>query len=170
MRVSMIVPLLLPALFPALALAQPPTPNTPVGHVVIIFQENQSFDHYFGTYPAAANLPGEPPFQAAPGTPSVNGLGGALLTKNPNLGAPFRIDRSEAKSLIGICDNNHDYTPEQAAYDSGLLDQFVQLLGPSGGGCRPDFVMGYVNRNAVTAIWNYTQHFGLTDNHFGSTV
>jgi phospholipase C len=30
--------------------------------------------------------------------------------------------------------------------------------------------MGYVNRNAVTAIWNYTQHFGLTDNHFGSTV
>ena len=102
MRVSMIVPLLLPALFPALALAQPPTPNTPVGHVVIIFQENQSFDHYFGTYPAAANLPGEPPFQAAPGTPSVNGLGGALLTKNPNLGAPFRIDRSEAKSLIGI--------------------------------------------------------------------
>lgn len=169
MRVSMIVPLLLPALFPAVAWAQPLTPNTPVEHVVIIFQENQSFDHYFGTYPTAANLPGEPPFQAAPGTPSVNGLGGALLTKNPNLDAPFRIDRSEAKSLIGICDNNHDYTPEQAAYDSGLLDQFVQLLGPSGGGCRPDFVMGYVDGNTVTALWNYAQHFGLSDNHYGST-
>jgi hypothetical protein len=39
--------------------------------------------------------------------------------------AAFRFDRSEARSLIGICDNNHDYTPEQAAYDSGLLDQFV---------------------------------------------
>jgi phospholipase C len=58
MRVSMIVSLLLPALLPAVALAQPPTPLTPVEHVVIIFQENQSFDHYFGTYPIAANPPG----------------------------------------------------------------------------------------------------------------
>ena len=169
MRVSLIVPLLVPALFPAIALAQPPTPLTPIEHVVIIFQENQSFDHYFGTYPIATNPPGEPPFQAAPGTPSVNGLGNALLTRNPNLSAPFRIDRSGAKTLIGICDNNHDYTPEQAAYDRGLLDQFVQLLGPSGGGCRPDFVMGYVDGNTVTALWNYAQHFGLSDNHFGST-
>jgi hypothetical protein len=65
-------------------------------------------------------------------------------------------------------DNNHDYTPEQAAYDSGLLDQFLQLLGPSGGGCRPDFVMGCVDGDTVTAVWNYAQHFGLSDNHFGS--
>ena len=34
---------------------------SPIEHLVVIFQENVSFDHYFGTYPNAANLPGETP-------------------------------------------------------------------------------------------------------------
>ena len=42
---------------------------TPIKHVIVIFQENESFDHYFGTYPSAANPPGETPFIAAAGTP-----------------------------------------------------------------------------------------------------
>ena len=41
---------------------------TPIKHVVVIFQENVSFDHYFGTYPNAANTDGQT-FHAAPGTP-----------------------------------------------------------------------------------------------------
>src|SRR4029077_4360061 len=47
--------------------------KTPIKHLVVIFQENVSFDHYFGTYPVAANTDGSP-FIAAPGTPAVNGL------------------------------------------------------------------------------------------------
>ena len=43
-------------------------PRTPIKHVVVIFQENVSFDHYFGTYPNAANTDGQA-FHAAPGTP-----------------------------------------------------------------------------------------------------
>src|SRR3954451_20479301 len=35
------------------------SPATPIQHLVVIFQENVSFDHYFGTYPKAANRPGE---------------------------------------------------------------------------------------------------------------
>src|SRR5215469_11202978 len=58
---------------------------TPIQHLVVIFQENVSFDHYFGTYPNAGNPAGEPPFHARPGTPSVNGFTTALLTNNPNL-------------------------------------------------------------------------------------
>ncbi len=82
----------------AQAAAQPTA--TPIKHLVVIFQENVSFDHYFGTYPNAANPPGEPSFKAAPGTPTVNGLSGALLTDNPNVTAtgkqvnPQRLDRS----------------------------------------------------------------------------
>ena len=38
---------------------------TPIQHIVVIFQENVSFDHYFGTYPYAMNPAGEPPFHAA---------------------------------------------------------------------------------------------------------
>src|SRR4029077_11643239 len=57
---------------------------TPIQHLVVIFQENVSFDHYFATYPNALNPPGEPSFSAKADTPTVNGLAGALLTQNPN--------------------------------------------------------------------------------------
>src|SRR5580698_2901155 len=57
---------------------------TPIKHLVVIFGENVSFDHYFGTYPNAANPAGEPMFNAATNTPAVNGLTEALLTDNPN--------------------------------------------------------------------------------------
>src|SRR5262249_43327327 len=62
----------------------PPATTTPIQHLVVIFQENVSFDHYFGTYPTATNPAGEPAFQASADTPSVNGLTEALLTNNPN--------------------------------------------------------------------------------------
>ena len=53
--------------------APPPDTATPIKHLVVIFQENVSFDHYFGTYPQAANTGGQT-FHAAAGTPSVDGL------------------------------------------------------------------------------------------------
>jgi phospholipase C len=58
---------------------------TPIKHVVVIFGENISFDHYFGSYPNALNPGNEPKFYAKPGTPSVNGFNDALLYSNPNL-------------------------------------------------------------------------------------
>lgn len=58
--------------------------TTPITHLVVIFQENVSFDHYFGTYPKATNPSGDPQFTAAAGTPAVDGLTTDLLTHNPN--------------------------------------------------------------------------------------
>src|ERR1700744_762231 len=74
-------------LAPAVVQAQPNSSTaTPIKHVVVIFGENISFDHYFGTYPFATNPRNEPRFVPAPGTPAVNGLlAGGLLTSNPNL-------------------------------------------------------------------------------------
>src|SRR3954454_12088003 len=67
---------------------------TPIKHLVVIYDENISFDHYFGTYPHAANPPGEPAFHPARRTPSVNGLTEALRIDNPNSANPQRLDRS----------------------------------------------------------------------------
>src|SRR5471032_88637 len=98
---------------------------TPIQHLVVIFQENISFDHYFATYPFATNPPGEPAFYAYPTTPSVNGLSAAFLTNNANATntanstgatAPFRLDRSQAATA----DQDHNYLAEQLAYHSGL--------------------------------------------------
>ena len=62
---------------------------TPIQHLVVIFDENISFDHYFGVYPHALNPPGEPRFTAATDTPLINGLYKVLLTDNPNLANPL---------------------------------------------------------------------------------
>ena len=142
--------------------------TTPIRHVVVIFDENNSFDHYFGTYPRALNPLGQPPFNAAPGTPAVNGLTPALLTMNPNSVQPFRLDRT----VETTCDNDNHYTDEQSAYHAGLLDKFPEST--SAVGCQPGLSMGYYDGNTVTALWNYAQHFAMSDNffdtEFGTTV
>src|SRR3979490_3356645 len=81
--------------------------STPIQHLVVIFQENVSFDHYFGTYPNAANTDGTP-FHASAGTPTVNGLPPALLSANPNTANPQRIP----SAIPLTCDQGHGYTQE----------------------------------------------------------
>ena len=155
--------------------AAPAVTSTPIKHVVVIFDENISFDHYFGTYPNAANTSGQP-FYAAPGTPTVNGLTGSLLTANPNGVNPQRLDPANINDLL-TCDQNHDYTPEQFAFDNGAMDHFTAAGGtatttgmsPTGQSCTASDVMNYYDGNTVTAMWNYAQRFALNDNSFGTT-
>ena len=151
---------------------------TPIKHLVVIFQENVSFDHYFASYPWALNPGQEPQFHALPNTPTVNGLSGALLNLNPNLNAanktgasnPFRLDRSQAATQ----DMDHDYTAEQMAFDGGVMDLFPANTGTAGPPPNPPpsavtstgQVMGYYDGNRVTALWNYAQHYAMNDNSY----
>jgi len=161
--------------------------TTPIKHLVVIFQENVSFDHYFGTYPNAANTSGQP-FHAAKGTPKVNnlldtpGAGGTgnLLTNNPNKDAggnqvnPRRYDPANINDVL-TCDQNHDYGPEQMAFNGGQMDKFVTTVGTGSGTsgtgqpCNAGDVMNYYDGNTVTGLWNYAQHFAMSDNSFNTT-
>lgn len=138
---------------------------TPIRYLVVIFQENRSFDHYFGIYPNAENRPGDPFFTPKKGTPSVNGLTQVLLTQNKNQVQPFRVSPAEVNTP---CDPDHDYTPIQQSCDKGLMDQFVEATSPTCPGSLGRTVMGYFDGNTVTALWNYAQSFSLSDN-FHST-
>jgi phospholipase C len=167
---------------------------TPIKHLVVIFQENVSFDHYFGTYPNALNLPGETPFVAKKNTPVVNSLktpldvnnkfaplaGVDLINNNPNNNSsapgngkqngsaasnPFRLAPSQALTN----DQGHNESPEESAYDNGKMDGFPAWTGssappPSGLANPKALVMGYFDGNTTTALWNYAQHFALNDN------
>ena len=144
---------------------------TPIQHVVVIFDENNSFDHYFATYPNALNPVGEPAFNPVPNTPLVNGLTPALISNNPNSVKPYRLDRNMAST----CDNDNHYADEQKAYDAGLLDKFPESTNAAvSATCPAGLVMGYYDGNTVTALWNYAQNFALSDNffdtEFGTTV
>src|SRR6202011_302400 len=133
---------------------------TPIKHLVVIFQENVSFDHYFGTYPNAMNLAGETPFTAKKRTPKVNNLanpldvnndfgplaGLDLLNHNPNsnpnvplppdnaktngAGASNPFRLSPAQALTA--DQGHNESPEESAYDNGKMDGFPAYVGTAG--------------------------------------
>jgi phospholipase C len=154
---------------------------TPIKHLVVIFNENRSFDHYFATYPTATNPPGEPVFKAARNTPAVNNLAANpyLLNNNGNFtnpangaGAanPFRIDRTQ----VNTAGQNHAYTAEQQANDNGAADLFPKFTGHGTSGGAGAFgttgmVMGYYDGNTVTGMWNYAQHFAMSDNAYTGT-
>jgi phospholipase C len=156
-------------------------PTGAIQHVVVIFQENVSFDHYFGTYPRALNPPGETPFTSRSGTPEVDGLTPALLQQNPNArnprngaGAinPFRLSPAEAATA----DQDHSYQSEQLAFDDGQMDLFPFSVGNadgpeqgSGVTATKGLTMGYYDGNTVTAMWNYAQHYAMNDRFFDTT-
>jgi phospholipase C len=162
--------------------------TTPIKHVVIIFQENVSFDHYFGTYPHAANTDGQP-FHGAGGatvnglydSPGLNGQG-TLLTNNPNTDSgghqvnPRRLDPTNINDILQ-CDQDHNYNDEQKAFDDGKMDKFVTTVGngngtsksPTGQLCQKSDVMNYYDGNTVTGMWNYAKNFAMSDNFFAST-
>ena len=164
--------------------------KTPIKHLVVIFNENRSFDHYFGTYPNALNPEGEPVFEPAKNTPrDINNLlsNPALLDNNPNLNPlnnvaatsnsfasipsnPFRLDRTQANTA----DQSHNYSSEQRAYDAGKNDLFPLDVGSGSSGGAGAFgtkaqVMGYFDGNTVTAYWNYAQNYAMSDNAWTDT-
>lgn len=151
---------------------------TPIKHLVVIFNENRSFDHYFATYPYATNPAGEPVFKAVANTPKVNNLvanptllsmngNGSVALNGTDAANPFRLDRSQANTKS----QNHAYTAEQRAYDNGKADLFPKNTGSGTAGGAGAFgtkgqVMGYFDGNTVTAMWNYAQKFSMNDNAY----
>jgi phospholipase C len=177
-----------PAMGSALAAVAPvATSNTttPIKHLVVIYQENVSFDHYFGTYPRAANTSGQPfDGESARVNNLLNSKGaggvGSLLTNNPNRDGtgnqvnPRRLDPANINDII-TCSQNHSYNSEQMAFNGGAMDKFVTTVGTGSGKsgtgqpCSASDVMNYYDGNAVTAYWNYAQRFSMSDNSFGTT-
>jgi phospholipase C len=141
---------------------------SPIKHVVVLFDENVSYDHYFGTYPSAKNTDGTK-FYAVSSTPANDNLiTSGNLTSNPNSYDPTRLSPDEAMT----CDQNHAYGPEQKAANNGAMDAFPenvsvdQCTGNLFG--APGLTMDYYDGNTVTGLWNYAQQYAMSDNSFDS--
>jgi len=133
---------------------------TPIKHVVVIFQENISYDHYFGTYPNAMNLPGETAFHASPRTPRNNNLltpldvnngfkplvGVDLINNNPNSistnpvapnnnkqNGPIAANPFRLSAVQALtADQGHNESPEESAYNNGHMDGFPAFVDTQG--------------------------------------
>jgi phospholipase C len=146
---------------------------TPIKHVVVVFGENISFDHYFGTYPGTNNL--VTPLDTTNGFAPLAGVD--LLNHNPvaanaanGTGAvnPFLLT-GPAQAFTN--DMGHNYKPEQQASDNGAMDLFPEFTGTAGpppgspaAALTKGLVMAYFDSGTVGEYWSIAQNFALNDN------
>ncbi len=132
-----------------------------IRHVVVIMQENRSFDSYFGTYPGAD------------GIPMQNGVP-AVCVPNPRTGQCVRPYHDPNDKNGG---GPHGHVDAVADIDGGKMDGFIAQAEGGKRGCRnpnnpnctngttPD-VMGYHDAREIPNYWAYAKNFVLQDHMF----
>ena len=143
--------------------------RSPIEHTIIVYQENISFDHYFGTFPGVDGIPA-----------------GASQSHSPSATySPFRLD---GRTQDVTCDVDHGYADMIKMADHGAMDMFTQLgndkaEGPTVSGSPtcpslenqpsgPALSLGYYDGSAgdpsapLGDYWSLASHYTLADNFF----
>jgi len=120
--------------------------TSPIKHIVVIMQENRSFDNYFGTYPGANGIP--------------NGVCMPLSPDNPEIGCvkPFLSTRAVS------ADMPHGYQSSIVAYDNGRMDGYLVAENEN-----PQ-TMSYYDNKTVPYYWDLARHYVLADNFYSSVL
>jgi phospholipase C len=133
-----------------------------VEHVVILIQENRSFDHYFGAYRGVRGFDdrrNRAAFRQA-GFPR-KGFGGHLL--------PFHMSTEHGKAQCQD-DINHSWGPLHRSWDGGRMDRFlVEHLHANGADAGP-LTMGYYTREDIPFYWALADAFTLCDRYHCSVL
>jgi phospholipase C len=133
-----------------------------VEHIVILTQENQSFDHYFGTLrgvrgfsdPRAVKLPNGRPVWFQPNVPDVYGLGVAELP-------PFRV-KLPSLGLTYLPGTPHDWQSSHAAWNLGKYDGWVPAKSP--------LTMAYLKRDDIPYHYALADAFTVCDAYHCSVM
>ncbi len=115
----------------------------PIEHIVILYEENRTFDHYFGTYPGANGISMN---IALPKTPGSN-----------ETVRPFHIPTTSTHDL------DHSNRAAKIAYNNGKMDGFVYAE-------KSNLTMGYYDSRDIPYYWDYASKFVLMDNFFTSQM
>ncbi|HEY1470492.1 MAG TPA: alkaline phosphatase family protein [Candidatus Acidoferrum sp.] len=144
----------------------PPTPSacsslTDIDHVVILIQENRSFDHYFGSYRGVRGFADQSmAFQQPDPANTTNAPIGTLL--------PFHLDTSTTNAAC-THDINHDWVPQHQSWDNGAMDGFVSSRLPIDANDAV-LAMGYYNRADLPYYYALADAFTVCDNFFCSVM
>jgi phospholipase C len=125
-----------------------PQAATPIKHLVVLMQENHTFDNYFGTYPGADGLPADTKMPIEPKDPSIGSV------------TPWHIGNST------ITDLSHNAATYLEQFDNGKMDGFVSALNNRNQNGRQ--AMGYYNGQDIPYYWNLAQNYVLFDHFFSS--
>jgi len=127
---------------------------TPIKHVIVVMQENHSFDNYFGTYPTAnGSLVNSITSKLHPvdGIPQDICLAQGTACDSPHL--------SSVSNPLNPIEGQVTYERD---YASGMMNGFAASSGPQS--------MVYFDYHQVAAYWDYAEEYGLADRYFASAL
>src|ERR1700722_11388852 len=134
---------------------------TDIEHVVILIQENRSFDHYFGSYRGVRGFSDQSAaFQQPDPANTMSAPGGVLL--------PFHLDTSQSNAAC-THDITHDWIPQHQSWNNGAMDGFVssRLAINSNDALLS---MGYYTRADLPYYYAVADAFTICDNYFCSVI
>lgn len=131
-----------------------------IEHIVILIQENRSFDHYFGTHKGVAG------FQDPDAIPGVFGQSG-FPTATSKL-FPFHLDTTQG----GDCTNDidHSWGPQHTYWDGGAMDKFVSEHVAVDGPANGPLCMGYYTRKDLPFYYALADAFTICDQYHCSVL
>ncbi len=118
-------------------------PDIPLRHLIVVMQENRSFDHYFGAMPGVEGIPADASNPDANGDPVT----------------PFHTD------AYCIRDVAHSWSATHAQYNGGAMDGFVTTNGRNGARA-----LGYLDGSDLPFYWDLAQTFAMSDHHHCSVL
>ena len=150
-----------PLIQTALAAAKPAGKLSDIDHVVILIQENRSFDHYFGTLSGVRGFADPSGLTALhqQGYP-VEGFGGELL--------PFHLQAPGSPDCFP--DITHDWVPQHESWDSGAMDAFVKTHLAVDGSQAGPATMGYYERADIPYYYGVADAFTICDSYHCSVL
>lgn len=149
-----------------------------VKYVFVLYQENRSFDSYFGTFPGANGLFSQPAADTPGFSQPIENTDGSMSTISP-----FRIGPAQYAADLDDVDHSHvrmaekmDVVDGHAKMDRFALveekkyikkgDKFPSLMAKQYG----ELTMAYEDCNTVPYLWNFASRFVLFDNFFQHTI
>jgi phospholipase C len=147
----------------------PSTPSVPaacskltdIEHVVILIQENRSFDHYFGSYRGVRGFSDQSIAFQQPNPAN---------TTSPPIGKllPFHLDTTKTDAAC-THDITHDWVSQHQSWDGGAMDGFVTSRMASNANDAV-LTMGYYNRADLPYYYALADAFTICDNYFCSVI
>jgi phospholipase C len=144
-----------------------------VRHIVILMQENRSFDHYFGTLSGVRGFSDPGVLKQAGGRPVFDQYG-----YQPGTGAdasgymqPFRLlNNPPAENGEATNDISHGWVTQHQSWNNGAMDSFVRAHLAADGSTNGPVTMGYFTRSELAFYYALADAFTVCDNYFCSVL